>query len=234
MIATPARSIDSVPATAEESPTAPVVRLYPNSYRWWRLAVGSPPSDRPPVLMGVASDVVWPSSVTSVPCWAPLNAQAGPCACGLHAGAEAEERARSLASVVVGGSVRVLSTGHGDPRRPEALVAIEGPLRLVISCGGPADGFSLDRCDEPALWVAGATSAGGFCRRHRKAIPRSVRNQRERATEFEKRVAAGLGRRYATDVVIGRASSERPEDPPVRRLFTQRLRPSGARARSVG
>ena len=194
-----------VPPDDTERPVAIVVSLFATTHRWWKLAVdlrGKRPA--PAALVGIASTVVWRGSVAAVPCPEPENGNAGPCACSLHAPAAAVDRARSLASIVVGGYVRVLSVGHDDPNRPHAVLAVEGPLSLQAWCGGAQDGFTLERCERDPAWaVHTARSSGAFCRRHLRSIPRGVRENRQRLDDFEVAAVVGLGRRYGVEVRTG-------------------------------
>jgi hypothetical protein len=191
-----------------DHPAASVVSLFATTHRWWKLAVDTrSPRPAPAALAGIAPGVVWRGSVVTVPCPSPEDGDAGPCACSLHAPAAAVRRARSLASVVVGGYVRVLSVDHDVAARPHAVVAVEGPLTLFAWCGGVQDGLSLAHCDDRPLWaVHAAGSSSAFCRRHLRLVPRRLRQERERIRDFEARAVAGLGRRYGAEV--GTAAEE--------------------------
>lgn len=198
----------------QERPAASVVSLFATTHRWWKLAFDNHGiSSAPVALAGIASSVVWRGSIVSVPCASPEDADAGPCACSLHAPATAMGRARSLASVVVGGYVRVLSVDHEVPERPQALVAVEGPLMVFAWCAGAQDGLSLERCDDRPHWVVHAAGSGSaFCRRHLRTISRRLRQERIGLRDFESRAIEGLRRRYGVEVGTGTAAP--PAGPP--------------------
>ena len=205
MIGTSLGITDPFMREATEDPGASVLSLFAPTHRWWRVAVdirGVGPAAA--ALVGTASSVLWRGSVAAVPCYAPGDGNAGPCVCSLHAPASAMRRARSLASVVVGGSVRVLSVEPDTGGTPKAVIAVEGPLHVFTWCGGAQDGFTIDDCSRTPRWVipaAGVTSA--FCRSHLRSVPRRLRFTRTRLGEFETRVASSLTKRYGTEVRFG-------------------------------
>lgn len=187
-----------------QSSTAPVVNLFAQSYRWWQLSAtpGARQSSRV-ALSGFASDAIWQSSVAVVPCPDPSNASAGPCSCSLHAPATAVGRARSMSSLVVGGGVRILSVDHGEPQRPMAVVAVEGPLHIFSWCAGAHDGFSLEACARAPRWVIPGSRSVAVCRRHLRSLPRRLIDRREPIGRFVPAAAISLGQRYGVDVHVG-------------------------------
>lgn len=194
MIDASARSLD---AQVVEADTAAVLGLFAQSYRWWQVFADK---DGRTMLAGLASDAMWPGAVAQVPCDKPADVNAGPCACGLHAPPSAVDQARSMASLVVGGAVRVLSTNHGDERRRLAVVAVEGPLHLLSWCAGSLDGFSLERCDRTPRWAIPGSPAGSVCPRHLRGVSHPVRSRRVAVKEFLTAAAADLHHRYGVDV----------------------------------
>lgn len=192
-------SAHSLDAAVVEADAAPVVGLFAQSYRWWQLFADR---DGRALLAGLASDAVWRGAVAQVPCDKPADVNAGPCACGLHAPPSAVDQARSMASLVIGGAVRVLSINHGDERRRLAVVAVEGPLHLLSWCAGSPDGFSLERCRRTPRWVISGSPAGSVCPRHLRGVSHPVRSRRVPVREFLAAAATELHRRYGVDVSI--------------------------------
>lgn len=205
----------------ESEPSASIESLFAPTHRWWKLTIDRHRQQgATATLVGVSSSVVWRGSVAVVPCPTPDDSNSGPCACGLHAPATALGRARSLASVVVGGDVRVLSVDHGGPRLPHAVVAIEGPLHVFSWCGGAQDGFTLERCARRPRWVVPAAGpASAFCRRHARDLPRTLRRDRQPIRDLETTLAASLTRRYGLEVVV--------ETTPTSPTGSQRAMPPG-------
>ncbi len=195
------------PGAGLQSSTAPVVNLFAQSYRWWQLS--ATPGARQPscvALSGFASDAIWQSSVAVVPCPDPSNASAGPCSCSLHAPATAVRRARSMGSLVVGGGVRILSVDHGEPDRPMAVVAVEGPLYILSWCAGAHDGFSLEACARAPRWVIPGSRSAAVCRRHLRGLPGRLIDRRQPIARFVPAAAIALGQRYGVDVHVGLAA----------------------------
>lgn len=201
------------PGTGHAGTNAPVVNLFAQSYRWWQLyaAHGAPARSRI-ALAGLASDAVWLSSVAVVPCPDPSNASAGPCSCSLHAPATAVARARSMGSLVVGGGVRILSVDHGEPHRPLAVVAVEGPLHMLSWCAGDHHGFSLEVCLRSPRWVIPGARSAAVCRRHLHGLPGPLIDRRQSVREFVPAAANALRHRYGVDVHVGLAGSEATPD----------------------